>query len=207
MRYKKKEELAIHHAPLDIAYVPSEYELGPYLIEPNIVEVTSLGDRVKRYTCAADRKLVDSPTLSDPIRNREIKRVKCDDEQELSIDRILKTISAVKGQLTACIYSSTEHPHPHIASITCNMTPEVKQHIITASKKLKLYGKNIPIMPCFDKWGYQLPDKLQIDGDNGITITLVDPEKCGKIYFFELIAEVFYYNYDYDNLPFYRFRK
>ena len=46
---KKKEEPEIYHTPFGSTLVPPEYDSSPYLIEPDTIEVTSLGDPYKTY--------------------------------------------------------------------------------------------------------------------------------------------------------------
>lgn len=47
---KKKEESEIYHTPFGSTIIkPPEYDLSPYSIEPDTIEVTSLGDSYKRY--------------------------------------------------------------------------------------------------------------------------------------------------------------
>lgn len=50
MGRKKKEEPEIYHTPFGSTTVrPPEYDLSPYSIEPDTIEVTSLGDPYKSY--------------------------------------------------------------------------------------------------------------------------------------------------------------
>ncbi|MDE6946248.1 MAG: hypothetical protein K2P14_03575 [Anaeroplasmataceae bacterium] len=72
--------------------------------------------------------------------------VGCSNLEYLSSDKILKTLSAIKGRLML------EISPIHIRDITCSMTPEVKKNIIQASKKLRAYGKKRPLIACFDEY-------------------------------------------------------
>lgn len=127
----------------------------------------------------------------------------CEDKLDLSTERVLTTLSAVKGRLMF------EIAPIHIKEIQCKMTPMVKNHIIEASKKLKMYGKKSPIIPSFDEYGNRLPDRIEIGEDKGITVKIVEPEKYGDVYF-ELKAlefEGWYdtsreWSYGLDDLPF-----
>ena len=101
----------------------------------------------------------------------------CEDMIDLSVERVLTTLSAVKGRL---MY---EIAPIHIKEIQCKMTPLVKSHIITASKKLRMYGKTSPIVPSFDEYGNRLPDQIEIGDSRGITIQIVDPKSHGEVYF------------------------
>lgn len=49
MGREKKKEPEIYHTPFGSTLVPPEYDLSPYSIEPNTIEVTSLGDPYKSY--------------------------------------------------------------------------------------------------------------------------------------------------------------
>lgn len=100
----------------------------------------------------------------------------CYDEKDLSVENILKTLSAIKGRLMVDIVRA------RIAKIECSMTPLIKHTIIDASKRLKRYGKKRPIIACFDEYGNRLFDEIYIGTDRGITLKIVDPEKYGKHY-------------------------
>ena len=101
----------------------------------------------------------------------------CEDMIDLSVERVLTTLSAVKGRLMF------EIAPIHIKEIQCKMTPMVKSHIIESSKKLKMYGKKTPIVPSFDEYGNRLPDQIEIGDSHGITVQIVDPKTYGDVYF------------------------
>lgn len=101
----------------------------------------------------------------------------CEDMIDLSVERVLTTLSAVKGRLMF------EIAPIHIKEIQCKMTPMVKSHIIESSKKLKMYGKKTPIIPSFDEYGNRLPDQIEIGDSHGITVQIVDPKTYGDVYF------------------------
>ena len=103
--------------------------------------------------------------------------VVCDDPKDLSVERILTTLSVVKGKLM------WEVAPRRVESLECSITPAVKQNIITASKKLKMYGKEMPIIPHFDEWGTRLPDEIVIGNHSGITLKIVNPEDFGEFYY------------------------
>ena len=105
--------------------------------------------------------------------------VACCDEKDLSIENVLKTLSAIKGKLMIDVAPI------HIKTIECSITPQVRQNIVTASKKLKMYGKKRPIIARFDEYGNRLPDEIDLGTSQGITLKIVDPEKYG-IFYFEL---------------------
>ena len=57
-RKKKKEEPTVYHTPFGSTTMrPPEYDLSPYSIEPDTIEVTSLGDPYKSY--------IQSPFITD----------------------------------------------------------------------------------------------------------------------------------------------
>lgn len=110
--------------------------------------------------------------------------VVCDDWKDLTVEHILTTLSVVKGRLML------ELSPKRVKKLECSITPAVKQNIITASKKLKMYGKEMPIIPHFDEWGTRLPDEIKIGDHSGITLKIVNPEEFGEFYY-ELRATVF----------------
>ncbi len=105
----------------------------------------------------------------------------CKNTPDLLSDHILTTLSAAKGKLMFGVAPI------HIKEITCKMTPEVRQNIVNASKRLKMYGKKSPIVPSFDEYGNRLPDQIEIGDNRGIIVQIVDPEEYGMLYF-ELTA-------------------
>ena len=128
----------------------------------------------------------------------------CEDKLDLSVERVLTTLSAVKGRLMF------EIAPIHIKEIQCKMTPLVKDHIVSASKKLRRYGKTSPIIASFDEYGNRLPDQIEIGDSRGITVQIVDPESYGMVYF-ELKAIEFpsvdyttsrEFSWDLDDVPF-----
>ena len=136
---------------------------------------------------------------------KDERAVMCDDPKDLSVEHILTTLSVVKGRLML------ELSPNRIKKLECSVTPAVKQNIVTAGKKLKMYGKEMPIIPHFDEWGNRLPDEISIGDHSGITLKIVNPEEFGAFYY-ELRATVLpidesYYDsfshYDpFDDVPF-----
>lgn len=108
--------------------------------------------------------------------NKDEHIVACCDEKDLAIENILKTLSAIKGKLMIDIAPI------HIKTIECSITPQVRQNIAAASKKLKMYGKKRPIIARFDEYGNRLPDEIDIGTAQGITLKIIDPDKYGKYY-------------------------
>ena len=102
--------------------------------------------------------------------------VYCDTEAELSPENVLKNISVMKGKLMSdCTYGVVNR-------IVCEMTPLVKENIVKASKRLKMYGKSQPIVHRFDEYMRPLDDELMIDPPNGMTINIKNPKLCGDFY-------------------------
>ena len=102
--------------------------------------------------------------------------VVCDELGELEKERILKTISIMKTILKLDCASV------HVERIECIMTPFVKAHIITASKKLNMFGKTAPFVASFDEYGRRLPDESRLEVMQGMTVKIVDPDVFGKNY-------------------------
>jgi hypothetical protein len=94
-----------------------------------------------------------------------------------------------------------------VKSLECSITPAVKSNIIAAGKKLKMYGKQIPLVVHFDAWGNVLSNEIIIGDSSGINLKIVDPEEVGEFYF-ELRAKVskdnpsFYDAYGPSDVPF-----
>ena len=126
--------------------------------------------------------------------------VACCNEKDLAPENILKTLSAVKGKLMIDIAPI------HIRKIECCMTPQVRKNIVTASKRLKMYGKKRPIIARFDEYGNRLPDEIDIGMSRGITLKIIEPEKYGPYYLelkgLEFSDEDFIYPVDPEDLPF-----
>lgn len=102
--------------------------------------------------------------------------VSCNDEHKLSKENILKNLSVMKGKLM------TECTSVPLKRIDCYMTPAVKNNIITAHKRLAMYGKQLPFIPRYDSQFRRLPDKIQIDTLSSMIVNIVDPAKYGEYY-------------------------
>lgn len=119
--------------------------------------------------------MVDVKTIESYNDNERI--VMCNNINDLTVDRVLKTLSIAKSKLMI------ECTPIHVKKIECSMTPLVRKNIISASKKLKMYGKKIPIVARFDEYGNKLPDEIEIDGiNNGIILNFVDSNEYGEFY-------------------------
>lgn len=102
--------------------------------------------------------------------------VTCDNPRDLSTEYILKNLSKIKGKLMMVCAPV------HVNHFECRMTPEVKNNIVMAYKKLNMYGKEPPIIARFDDYGNRLPDKINIDTIRGMDLKIVDPEDYGPCY-------------------------
>lgn len=104
------------------------------------------------------------------------RRLVCDEDKDLNPDRIFKTISIMKSKLmVACVPYRIDH-------IKCKMTPTVKNNLITAYRKINMFGKKTPFVARFDEYGRRLPDDIQIDTLRGMDIELVNPANYGEFY-------------------------
>lgn len=92
---------------------------------------------------------------------------------DLLPDRVLTTLSALKGRLMLEIEPIQAMTGISADKFRCSMTPEVKKNILSASKRLKMYGKKPPIIARFDEYGNPLPEEIHI-GSNGVVITILD---------------------------------
>ena len=160
-------------------------------------------DKMRKYFESEEERSVNIVRKESHNSGEHI--VACYDEKDLSIENVLKTLSAIKGKLMIDVAPI------HIKTIECSITPQVRQNIITASKKLKMYGKKRPIIARFDEYGNRLPDEIDLGASQGITLKIVDPEKYGRFYFelkgieFPRIEPTFEYEpsfIDGDDLPF-----
>lgn len=102
--------------------------------------------------------------------------VTCDDMHDLSQDRILKSISIMKSKLML------ECAPVHVDRIECKLTPAVKKNLISAYRKLSMYGKKTPFVASFDEYGRRLEDCVKIDTMYGMHIQIVDPKIYGPTF-------------------------
>lgn len=198
-RKKKKEEKpTVYNAPFgSIALSPlQEPDLSPYTID-----ITGIGDTTKRfmtstysggYSGVSDGPYyIDGPTIFSggytsshlSAESSEQKddcvfkvtymednnpAVTCSDIKWLSEHKILKTIEMMKHKLIAeCKTMEIDH-------IECNTTKINYNTIRTACKKLKMYGKEKPIIASFDEFGNRLPDIIK--PLTGMTINIIEDQ-------------------------------
>ena len=167
--------------------------IAPTYIEPTITYTGSTGDM--RTVCYPARHWEPYTTtlgheaLMKQIEREEEAKVKVNVEHfkgeyiccvtevlELLPERILMTLSAIKGRLMM------EIAPIHIKEFQCSMTPTVRKNIIQASKKIKMYGKKMPIIARFDEYGNRLPDEIDLDTAQGVSLKIVDPAEYGECY-------------------------
>lgn len=123
----------------------------------------------------------------------------CKNTNDLSPEYILKTVAIMKDKLMSAIGPKK------IQKIECSITPLVKTHMVTASKKLRMYGKKLPMVAHFDEFGQRLPDDVGLRFSEGITLKIVDPNDYGEFYL-ELKATLSFEPIDDYFSPFYNCR-
>lgn len=102
--------------------------------------------------------------------------VGCFNYSDLLPEKILKSLSVMKSRLMIeCMPAKVER-------IECKMSPMVKNNIISAYRKISMYGKKTPFIACFDDYGRRLPDEIKIDTMEGMDIKIVDPDVYGNNY-------------------------
>ena len=155
----------------DYVYRPSMTCSDPYTyIDADEHSWKEIQDRIKK-------EVIGTVNVKNKLSHDKREHIVfCDDEKDLSVERILKTLSAIKGKLMLDIAPI------HVQKIQCVMTPEIRKNIVTASKKLKMYGKKRPIIARFDEYGNRLPDELELDSTGGVLLKIVEPEDYGVFY-------------------------
>lgn len=101
----------------------------------------------------------------------------CKNKEDLSPEKILLTMSAIKGRLMLEVVPIC------VKEFQCSMTPAVRQNIIQASRRAKMYGKKMPIIARFDEYGNPLPEKIEINDSPGVNIKILNPSEVGELYF------------------------
>ena len=113
--------------------------------------------------------------LKEPFKGQHV--VTCKSRDDLVSDRILRTLSAIKGKLMLDIAPV------HVQKIECRMTPEVRKNLVKAGKRLKMYGKKPPVIARFDEYGNRLPDEINLpDSYHGINVEIINPDDYGIFY-------------------------
>lgn len=105
------------------------------------------------------------------------------DKKELSEKYIFDTIETLKRKLMVDCANIT------VEKIICRMSVTVKETLLLANAKLKMFGKKPLIIPCFDEDLNPLSDEIVIDVKRPMTIEVLDEKKCkGEKYYLELEA-------------------
>lgn len=100
--------------------------------------------------------------------------VVCRKNNDLSSERILKTISIMKSQMMLkCAPFKLDR-------IECRMTPCVRHNIMAACRRLQMYGKKIPFVASFDEYGRRIEDVVTLDTLHGVLVKIVDPNDHGE---------------------------
>ena len=102
--------------------------------------------------------------------------VRCNETRDLLPDKILTTLSALKGRLML------EIAPIHIQKITCTMSSAVRKNILEASRKLKMYGKKMPIVARFDEYGRPLPETISINESDGVDLKIVGEKDSPELF-------------------------
>ena len=139
-----------------------------------------------------EKPLMKTYSERDHISNGRKYAVACSHPLDLEQDRILKSISAMKGKLMM------QCAPVKLVNVECRMTPAVKHNIIMAYKKLEMYGKKTPFVARFDEFGRRLSDEVKLDTMKGMTIKIVDPVEYGTHYleFQGVVRDLFYSDKD-----------
>ena len=150
---------------------------SPYIYHPEVV--SSIDSDPYVYHVRTPRRFMEEgdeiPKMKS-ITSVSNYKVVCDDFKDLSADRILKTISMMKGKLQLdCAMIDVKY-------VYCMMTPKVKENLVKASKRLSMYGLKRPYIAQFDEYGNRLPDELKLDTAEGMRIEIVNPETVGVFY-------------------------
>lgn len=132
------------------------------------------------------RSYVSNKIKSETIEQNTTLRHKviCDNRDELSSGKILKTISEMKNILIATCKTAP------VKNIVCKLTLETKKDLVLACKKLKMFDKTPPIIAQFDEYGRYVSDKLTFDETlQGVTVVLLDSADYGP-YYLSLCADI-----------------
>ena len=100
--------------------------------------------------------------------------VTCQTEKDLTVDKILRTMELMEAKLEIDCAAIM------VKEIICEMSPETKDNLIRASKRLTMFGKKKPILARFDEYGNRLPDMIQLNKTTpGIILSIVNPSIYG----------------------------
>lgn len=102
--------------------------------------------------------------------------VHCNVSRDLMPNTILDTLSILKGNLMRELCTNK------VKKVECHMTPAVKANLIQAYKRLEMYGKEMPFIPCCTDMAELLPARLDLEDMKGIEVHIVDPADNGEFY-------------------------
>lgn len=88
----------------------------------------------------------------------------------LNENNILKIVERMKSKL---LYVTSPYV---IDDYICELTVAMKETLIKAHKKLKMFGKKKPTIAVFDEYGRRLPDKFSKGPLKGLIVKIVDKE-------------------------------
>ena len=173
--YEKTRRI-IHHATREYENYKFNPDTSSFEIDSETPYVNEYGEVVRELFSEEDiPEMKVEEYREDSSFNRRY-AVACHNYNDLSQERILKTLSVMKSKLMM------ECMPVHVKSIECKMSPMVKTNIINAYRKVSMYGKKTPFVAHFDEYGRRLPDEIQIDTIRGMDLKIVDPDVYGENY-------------------------
>lgn len=138
---------------------------------------------VPSYSSLVGTMSTDNTTKNDKPTEKRSLVVCSNSKKDLSESNILTTVARLKGKL---MLNSLEY-NKATMHIKCVMSSFTKNNLVRASKRLRMYGKNLPVIPSFDRFWNELPEIVTINGGEGVELVIKDPNEVGKFYL-ELIA-------------------
>lgn len=116
---------------------------------------------------------IDSDDIDVNVQNNSSETIweviYCDLEV-LNENNILKIVERMKSKL---LYITSPYV---IDDYICELTVAMKETLIKAHKKLKMFGKKKPTIAVFDEYGRRLPDKFSKGPLKGLIVKIVDKE-------------------------------
>ena len=179
----------IHHATREYENYKFNPDTSSFKIDSEAPYVNEYGEAVREFFSEEDIPEMKVEENRVDMTDNYRYAVGCFDYSDLSPERILKTLSIMKSRLMI------ECMPVYVKNIECKMSPMVKKNIISAYRKVSMYGKKTPFVACFDDYGRRLPDDIQIDTMRGMDIKIVDPDVYGNNYLeFETVIPHHDYN-------------
>lgn len=170
----------------------SGYNYTDLYANPIRIEATPLSDdeysktihipELKKDRDISITDVLDEEETVSIVRNEKTCKISCSDKEALSQAQILRCISVMKSELMfKCV------PF-HVQTIICQMTPTVKDQLISAYRRTEMYGKKLPIIARFDDYGNRLSDEIRIDTLQGMTVQIIDSNTCNTNYYLSFEA-------------------